>query len=299
MELPKITPKQEDIIFTIFEYRFINRDQLQKVLGHKDAKRVNVWLKDLVSKNYLGRIYSKKLFENTKPAIYYISLNGLRWIRENKVPKKIRKNNKVLRNLYFEKNKSDTFINHCLYISGLYTNLAKNNFVEEVVEGTKYKSFTFSFTPKQRHLFIGPFKEYPKIIPDAYIKVPDVLAKIKPKKIKSIADESNNKRYFLDLWDNHVPQYALRHRVNQIIEFYDYDYPDAREKGFPTILFVFENPKRIRKVRTFIKDRLSSTGNEDNLVFLLTTSKELKEKGFGDPSIWKIIPKDDGNNKDL
>lgn len=293
MELPKITKKQEEIVFSIFEYRFINRDQLQKVLGHKDSKRINVWLKDLVEKNYLGRIYSKKLFENTKPAIYYLALNGLRWIKEEKIPKKLKRNNPILRNLYFEKKKSDTFINHCLYISGLYANLAKDNFIIEKDEGWKFKFFTFTFTPRQRHLFKGPFRDYPKIIPDAYLRVPDVLSKVKPPKIKSIEEEDHNKRYFLELWDYHVPQYALRYRVNQLIEFYDYDYPNAKEKGFPTILFVFENPKRIKKIRRHIHDKLYSSGNLDNLTFLLTSSKELEQKGFNDPTIWKSIPTDE------
>ena len=73
MTLPKTTEKQKDIIDNVFRFRFINRYQIQKIVGHKDSKRVNVWLKDLVEKNYLGRIYSRKLLENTKPAVYYLS----------------------------------------------------------------------------------------------------------------------------------------------------------------------------------------------------------------------------------
>lgn len=294
MTLPTITQKQKDIVDTVFLHRFINRAQLQKVFTHKDSKRINVWLKDLVSKNYLGRIYSKKLFENTKPAVYYLSLNGIRYMRQEKLPKRFRKNNPILRNLYFEKKKTDTFINHNLYLSDLYANLAKDNFYMVKDEGYTFKFYTFTFHTRQRLLLKNGFRDHKEIIPDVYLRIPDVLTKTKPKKGKETDD---NKSYFLDLFDYHVPQYALKHRVNQIIEFYDYEFGKVKDDmnigGFPIILFVFMNPKRIKKIRTYIHDKLESEGDLGNITFLLTTSKELKDKGFDDPSIWRQIRTDE------
>ena len=294
MTLPNLTQKQKDIVDTVFLHRFINRAQLQKVFTHKDSKRINVWLKDLVEKNYLGRIYSKKFFENTKPAIYYLSLNGIRYIRQEKIPKRLRKNNPVLRNLYFEKKKSETFINHNLYISELYANLAKDNFYIVKDEDFKFKFYTFSFTTRQRLLLKNGFKDHKEIIPDVYLRIPDVLSKTKPKKGSKTND---NKSYFLNLFDYHVPQYALKHRVDQIIEFYDYEFSKVKAEmnigGFPTILFIFINPKRIKKIRTYIHHKLEMEGDLGNITFLLTTSKELEYKGFNDSSIWKTIRTDE------
>lgn len=293
MTLPNITEKQKEIIDLVFFHRFINRHQLQKILVHKDSKRINVWLKDLVSKNYLGRIYSKKLFENTKPAVYYLSLNGIRYLREEKIPKRLKKSS-ILRNLYFEKKKSDTFINHSLFISNLYANLAAENFIIEKSEGFTFKTYTFTFQTKQRLLLRRGFSDHKEIIPDVYLKIPDVLSKTKPKKGVELDD---NKRYFLDLFDDHVPQYALKHRVDSYVHFYDWDFNEVKDEmnigSFPTILFVFMNPKRIKKIRRYIHDKLYTSGNLDNLIFLLTTSKELEQKRFEDPTIWRTIPTDE------
>lgn len=294
MTLPKITKKQKEIVDTVFFHRFINRAHIQKIFTHKDSKRINVWLKDLVSKNYLGRIYSKKLFENTKPAIYYLSLNGIRYLRQEKLPKGLIKKSNILRNLYFEKKKSETFIKHCTYISGLYANLAAENFYIEKDKWGKYKFYTFTFRTRQRLLLRRGFSDHPKIIPDCYLKIPNVLSKIKPKKGKETND---NKRYFLDLFDYHVPQYALKYRVDRYVEFHDWDFNEVKvDMGlgeFPTILFVFMNPKRIRKIRTYIHHKLEMEGDLGKITFLLTTSKELEYKGFYDPSIWRTIRTDE------
>ena len=80
-ELPDITERQKEIVDLVYQYRFINSKQLQRLFNHKDARRINTWLRDLVEKKYLGRIYSKKLLENTKPAIYYLMNNGIIWAR--------------------------------------------------------------------------------------------------------------------------------------------------------------------------------------------------------------------------
>lgn len=76
------TPKQETIINYIYQFRFLNRIQIQTLMHHKDYKRINAWLKELTEENFLGRIYSKRLLENTKPAIYYLSGKGIKFMHE-------------------------------------------------------------------------------------------------------------------------------------------------------------------------------------------------------------------------
>ena len=45
-KLPDISDKQEKIIDYVYQFRFINRHQLQQLFGYKDPKSVNVLLKD-------------------------------------------------------------------------------------------------------------------------------------------------------------------------------------------------------------------------------------------------------------
>jgi hypothetical protein len=81
MKLPKITNKQQEILQHLYRYRFLNRIQIQKLMHHKDPKTINMWLKDLRSKNYVAWIYSTHFADKTKPAIYHLSLNGVRYLR--------------------------------------------------------------------------------------------------------------------------------------------------------------------------------------------------------------------------
>ena len=50
-ELQQITRRQEEILTLIYRFRFINRIQLQRYFNHKDARRINTWLRDLVKKS--------------------------------------------------------------------------------------------------------------------------------------------------------------------------------------------------------------------------------------------------------
>ena len=40
--------KQMDILELVYKFRFINRKQIQYLMGHKDARRINASLKDLL-----------------------------------------------------------------------------------------------------------------------------------------------------------------------------------------------------------------------------------------------------------
>jgi hypothetical protein len=77
MKLSSITNKQQEILKLLYKYRFLNRIQIQQLMNHKDKKRVIVWLRDLRKKQYIEWIYSTDFVEKTKPAIYYLSLNGM------------------------------------------------------------------------------------------------------------------------------------------------------------------------------------------------------------------------------
>ena len=46
MKLPKLTPKQQNILVLLYQYRFLNRIQIQTLMGHKDYRRINAWLAD-------------------------------------------------------------------------------------------------------------------------------------------------------------------------------------------------------------------------------------------------------------
>src|SRR5450830_1672307 len=113
MTLPKITNKQQEILTLIYQFRFLNRVQIQTLLNHKDYKTINQWLKDLTDKEYINRIYSNKPGENMKPAIYYLSLNGIRCL------KALEFSSVQLKKLNREKERSESFISKHILIADI------------------------------------------------------------------------------------------------------------------------------------------------------------------------------------
>lgn len=84
MNLPKITNKQQLLTRLIHCYRFIERKQLQVLMGHTDKRRVSSWLKDLREKQFIDWFYDPdNPNEKPKPAIYFLGINGIRFLRES------------------------------------------------------------------------------------------------------------------------------------------------------------------------------------------------------------------------
>jgi len=111
--LPKITTKQQEILKLIYKYRFLNRTQIQALLKHKDKRRIISWLKDLRDKQYVDWRYNATNFiTKSQPAIYYLSINGIRYLREtNGYP------DEELRKRYKESGRTQVFIDRCLLIA--------------------------------------------------------------------------------------------------------------------------------------------------------------------------------------
>ena len=154
METTRITPKQLDILFLIYRFRFLDRKHIQQFLNHKDPRRIKSWLKDLVDKKVLGRKYSRKLGENIKPAIYFLSTKSKRILE---VKKGIEE--KLLDRVYREKTRSQKFINHNLFLTDVYfylNSLAKQN---------KSKLHFYTKTDLINHNYL------PLPLPDAYIAI--------------------------------------------------------------------------------------------------------------------------------
>ena len=111
--LPAITTKQQEILKLIYKYRFLNRIQIQKLLKHKDKRRIISWLKDLREKQYVDWHYNATDFiAKSKPAIYYLALNGIQYLRgQSTYPAE------ELRKRYKEPNRTQVFIDRCLLVA--------------------------------------------------------------------------------------------------------------------------------------------------------------------------------------
>ena len=122
MKLPQLTPRQQTILKLLYRYRFLNRVQIQTLMGHNDYKRINVWLADLRDNQYVGWIYSTDFTEKNKPGIYYLGLNGIRWLKQNQDHP-----NEEFRKRYRESARSRGFIDQCTLIANCCIAMDRKN----------------------------------------------------------------------------------------------------------------------------------------------------------------------------
>ena len=282
-KLPVIEEKQKEIVYLVFKFRFINRKQIQKLFGHKDPSRINKWLKDLVEKKYLGRIYSHKLLENTKPAIYYLNNNGIIWSRYEGM--EWRHDDgielKYLKKFYEDKHASESFINHCITMFDIYLQFKD---AEKLNKNLAYdfetKTENWIETQRSRH-YRGDFNDVKEYIPDASVE-----------KIVETEDKITTDLYFIILFDSHVPRYAMRYKVDQYIKCHE-ENDGKRIPGltieFPTLLLIFPTQQKANQIGKYIKKQLDRSFVVNMNIQLTTYQKVIIEGVFGGEKTWKII----------
>ena len=242
MPQPTITPKQLELLILLYRFRFLNRSQLQTLLKHKDTKRINTWLKDLTNKKILGRHYSTKLKENTKPAIYYLMTKSKALlINQPGVDEKL------LRRAYREKIRSQKLIGHCLLLADFYLDLIKFSIDEKV--------HFFSKTDLSTHNYL-PFNR-----PDAYI---------------AREKDATIKRYFLEIIDEGTPRFMLRRKIEQYVEYCNANiWQERTGHTFPTILFLCPNDM----IKDFLCKHLAQVMEEEaqaKIDFYLSTTDPIQ-----------------------
>ena len=88
-------------------------------MHHTDKRRISSWLKDLRQKQYIEWIYQPDdPIESTKPATYYLGLNGIRFLRKlGDYPEN------ELRKRYKESSRQQHSINRCLLLADCCINM--------------------------------------------------------------------------------------------------------------------------------------------------------------------------------
>jgi len=246
-----ITNKQAEILSLLFQFRFLNRKQIQTMLSHKYPSRIFNWLDKLTQNEYLNCSYEKN-FQNL-PAIYSLGKNGRKYLSKNlKAGKKLDKTRK-------ESMRSTGFINHSLFIGDIYLSL--KTFVE--LNGSKLHFYTKTDLYCMEHL-ITPH-------PDAYFAIEDKAG--------------NVKRYFLEIPAENLRPNIIRRRVKGYLNYFSSDeWQDNTNKPFPEIIFICPDGRIKNHLYYFLKSKL----DEDEPRFYLSIKANVKNKGFGPEVLEKV-----------
>ena len=270
LQVPAITMKQREIIDLLYTHRFLTRIQIQALLKHKDKKTINLWLKDLRSKDYVQWIYNKDHFaEKTKPAIYYLGINGVRHLRNMDFH-----SDEGLRKRYRDHDRSQTFIDRCLSIADCCITLEQAR-DEESHHPTNYFYETEADYLSDSYYHFLSDSEYirPQLCFSKWI-------------YEGFGDPYPIENNLLEIFDATLPRYRLRNRLKKYVEYFDEEMADWKRETYddplPIVLLVCSSTTDLiyakRRTRGLVAE-IWDRSDEDRPRIRFTTIEKLKEQG--------------------
>lgn len=265
MTFPHITPKQFEILILIYRFRFLDRVQIQTLLHHKDYRRINEWLTNLVEKEHLGRNVFKGTSDKLLPAVYFLEKNGIAYLRKHyedvyevELEKRTREHEKSL-----------NFQIHCQALGHIYLSyIDYADYLDNELTFTTQADFT-----SEEPTFL--------LYPDAHVILEDL-------------EEETKTHYAIEIIDRNTPMFTLKHRIREYIEyFYDSEWQSSSEDPFPKCLFFCQTPSRKRALMRIIP-RLKDEFDNPSMTFMLTTLETFAKEGL-DGKLWNYIEPDDDN----
>lgn len=292
-ELPKLTKKQQVILKLLYRFRFLNRIQIQALMGHKDPKTINLWLRDLRAKGYVEWIYSTHFAEKTKPAIYYLGLNGVRYLRNLIITNEDDETRPMyppdeLRKRYKEPTRSQTYIDRCVLIADCCIALERAE-TESIAKG---KRLRFYYQTEADYLLE---RSYYHFILDSELIRPSLVF-CKDKLDNEGSEEKTLESYLLEVFDPSLPRYRMKKRLSDYVKYLDDEDITWKEQTntekLPIILIVCPRTTDLiyakRRTRKLIADAWEwKDESEERPRVRFTTVEKLKQFGVFDGEIWE------------
>jgi hypothetical protein len=264
MTIPSITKRQQDIIHLLYRFRFLNRIQIQTLMGHKDYKTINLWLKDLRAKQYVGWIYSTDYAEISKPAIYYLDINGVRFLNTNSEYSATE-----IRKRYGEQKRSSQFIADCVTIGDCAIALDSAS-----KDGVRFEYRTHT--------------EFTETEPDADISL-DVIADRNCQLAFSKETQDDITWHLLELYPPTLPAAAIQRRLRDYLMLYRQgDWEELTGQDFPILMFICIDTAQLIRVKRCLRRLKHEAGDPEDLQFRLTIRAELREQSVT-AMIWEKV----------
>lgn len=253
--LPKLTSKQKEIIKLIYQYRFLNRIQIQTLLKHKDKKTINLWLRDLKENHYIEWIYSTHFAEKTKPAIYYLGINSIRYLKTQ--------NHEVdhplypieeLRKRYREDSRSQTYIDRCILLADCCLNL------EQARDEESYPNTWYFYETEADYLG----DSYYHFLAESELIHPHLCFS---KEIYEGSEPTTEKHYLLEMFDATLPRYRIKKRLTDYVKYLDEEADEWKEETdgdkLPIILLVCPRTSDLIYAKRRTRGLLAEIWDED------------------------------------
>ena len=258
MTLPKITNKQTEILTLIYQFRFLNRTQIQQFLKHKDHRRINTWLKDLTEKEYLNKIYSNATVILMSPTIYYAGINAIRYYKSLN-----QDNSTYLKKLYRDHERSRSFIEDQIFLADICLNL------RVISDQGKIKySFVTAAGVTSNHLY--------KFMED-----------LSPQLIFTKKSKPQFKQFVFVILDSTQPKYMIKKKMKNYIElFYTNEWEENIGKPSPTVLFACQTLALMIYAKRAMRWLLDDYQNPEEFEAWFATNASIREHGIS-AEIWE------------
>lgn len=313
MTLPKLTKKQQEILQLLYRYRFLNRIQIQQFMGHADKRRIITWLKDLRDKNYVVWIYSTDFTEKSKPAIYYLGLNGIRYLRtlvwDNDSgsvyqPAELHKR-------YREKDRTHSFIERSTLIASCCValeavNRGKADTIPSTVAATEIASTTANTirtgskdflqnTPTNSSSRISYahytyYTEADYLDPDSDYHFLSEHETLRPNLCVVKQKGRTTTTYLLEIFDPTLPHYRVRSRLKAYVNYLvDSEWEGAAPEpvillAFPTLYGLIYAKRRVKKL--LLDEYYETEDIPEDLHIHFTTTEHLQAVGIT-ANVWE------------
>lgn len=284
MKLPKITPRQQTILILLYKYRFLNRIQIQTLMRHKDYRRINAWLADLRENHYVEWIYSTDFLEKSKPGIYYLGLNGIRWLKEHQDHPI-----EEFRKRYRESTRSQGFVDQCVLVAECCIAMNISNADNAAPGRVHYLYATLAD-------YLDPESDYHFLSESDLIRPQLVFEKTVDTK-----DDVTGTTRFIEIIEATMPRHRVRKRLKNYIEYLEDGYwqdETSEDEPNPVIMFVCPTLTDLIYSKRATKRLLEEKWGED-IVMWFTTAEKLKVHGMTG-KIWEEVsaPEDENEEED-
>jgi hypothetical protein len=227
-----------------------------------------MWLAELREKQYVEWMYSTDYGEINKPAIYFVGINGVRYLKtcEDCVQA-------IVRRLYREKSRSATFRTSCLTLGDYAVTLRAPR-----TDGVSYEyelAADFAKPGSKYHLLERSNWQ---------------LLFIKHRPVNTDAQTGEGEtttRFLLEVLDQTTPLYRVKKRIRDCIQFYfSGDWEDKTKTPFPTLLFVCPTLPELISVKRYTRWLLKKDNNPKDLHIRFTIPEKVERLGVNG-GVWE------------
>lgn len=220
----RLNEQQIEVLNLLYKFRFATSDLIAVYFGKKNGSYVYKRLSILHEQKFIGKRFDGKYRIQGKPAVYYLTPNGMRMLNEARIANGREAINPAL---YKEQTVSEGFVQYCLGVLDIYCKLRAS-----------YGERLYFATQRQ----LAAYDYFSDFTPSIYMR---------------ITSGNHERDYFIECIQTGKPLFAAIKRMGEYIEYADSgEWQDATGSDFPNLLLFCDTPVLRKRLKSKLGDRI-------------------------------------------